>query len=183
VFLDRDGVLSRAFVVDGVPRPPAAPQELELLPGVREACAALHEAGLLLVVVTNQPDIARRSVHSETVDLQNEELRATLPLDDIVVCPHDDADGCECRKPKPGMLVEAARRHGIDLARSVMVGDRWRDIAAGRAAGCSTVFVDHDYAETRPMSPDLTVSSLVDAVSWILEQFSSHGVAREEERT
>jgi D-glycero-D-manno-heptose 1,7-bisphosphate phosphatase len=183
VFLDRDGVLNRAFVVDGVPHPPASPEEMELLPGVREACAALHEAGLLLVVVTNQPDIARGSVHAGSVDLDNEKLRSALPLDDIVVCPHDDADGCECRKPKPGMLVEAARRHGIDLARSVMVGDRWRDIAAGRAAECSTVFVDHGYAEPQPISPDLTVSSLVDAVPWILEHVSSHAVVREEECT
>ena len=116
VFLDRDGVLIRAPVVDGVPARSASVDELELEQGAAEACAALHDAGFLLVMVTNQPEIARGNVSREAVDAMHERLGELLPLDDMRVCPHDDADDCACRKPKPGMLLDAARELGIDLA-------------------------------------------------------------------
>jgi D-glycero-D-manno-heptose 1,7-bisphosphate phosphatase len=168
VFLDRDGVLNRAFVVDGVPHPPATVQELELLPGVKEATGRLSAEGWLLVVVTNQPDIARGQTTREAVDRLHEALREQLPLDDVRVCPHDNADRCDCRKPAPGLLLAAAREHGIDLGASVMVGDRWRDIEAGRRAGTRTVYVQSgDYDEPAPAAPDLTVPSLLEAVPWI----------------
>ncbi len=170
VFLDRDGVLNRAVVVDGKPLPPASVEELELLPGVEQACRELHEAGLLLIVVTNQPDVARGTQTMATVGELNRELSSRLPLDEIRVCPHDDADRCRCRKPAPGMLLDAAREHGIELERSVMVGDRWRDIEAGRRAGCATVFLDSGYSERSPEGPDLTVGTLGEAVPWILER-------------
>jgi D-glycero-D-manno-heptose 1,7-bisphosphate phosphatase len=169
VFLDRDGVLNRARVVDGIPHPPASVQELELLPGVEEACQRLREAGLLLIVVTNQPDVARGAQTLEEVEALNRELSSRLPLDEIRVCPHDDDDACQCRKPAPGMLLDAARDRGIDLKRSVMVGDRWRDIEAGRRAGCKTVFIDWGYSERPPEAPDLIVRQLDEAVPWILE--------------
>jgi len=165
VFLDRDGVLVGSDVRDGVPVPAVDPQ---VLPGVEEACAALRAAGFWLVMVTNQPDIARGLVPAAEVERVNEDLRARLGLDDVRVCPHDDGDGCRCRKPAPGMLVEAARHAGVDLSRSFMVGDRWRDVDAGRAAGTSTVWIDLGHAERRPEAPDLTVASLGDAVPFIL---------------
>jgi D-glycero-D-manno-heptose 1,7-bisphosphate phosphatase len=169
VFLDRDGVLNRATVVDGIPHPPASVAELELLPGVEEACRRLHEAGLLLIVVTNQPDVARGTKTIDEVEALNRELATRLPLDEIRVCPHDDPDECGCRKPAPGMLLDAAREHGIELAKSVMVGDRWRDIEAGKRAGCKTVFVSAGYSERPPDAPDLTVRDLGEAVPWILD--------------
>jgi D-glycero-D-manno-heptose 1,7-bisphosphate phosphatase len=169
VFLDRDGVLNRPLVVDGRPLPPTSIEQLELLPGVEEACRRLHDAGLLLVVVTNQPDVARGTQTLTEVKALNDELSSRLPLDEIRVCVHDDADGCECRKPQPGMLLDAAREHGIDLGASVMVGDRWRDVEAGRSAGCKTVFLDWGYSERSPEAPDLTVSGLGEAVPWILQ--------------
>jgi len=135
VFLDRDGVLNRAIVRDGSPYPPAGIAEIELLPGTREACAALRAASYLLIVVTNQPDIARGKQNRETVDALNGWLQRELELDQIRVCPHDDRDACPCRKPAPGMLLEAARQLNIDLAASFMVGDRWRDVEAGKRAG------------------------------------------------
>jgi D-glycero-D-manno-heptose 1,7-bisphosphate phosphatase len=168
VFLDRDGVLNAAVVRDGLPYPPGDKDEVELLPGVAEACQRLRESGFELIVVTNQPDIARGTQTSAAVGRINDALLAVLPLDEIVVCPHDDADGCTCRKPKPGMLVETAERRGIDLAASFMVGDRWRDVEAGRRAGCRTVFLDHGYDE-RPVAPDATVSDLSEAAAWILD--------------
>jgi D-glycero-D-manno-heptose 1,7-bisphosphate phosphatase len=169
VFLDRDGVLNVAHEENGVPRPPADATDVRLLPGAREGCKRLRAAGYLLVVATNQPDVARGTQSRTRVEQINETLRAQLPLDDIVVCYHDDADGCTCRKPKPGLLLEAATRWRIDLGRSFMVGDRWRDIEAGAAAGCRTVLVAGS-REGVDCTPDYTAESLGTAAEWILTQ-------------
>jgi D-glycero-D-manno-heptose 1,7-bisphosphate phosphatase len=168
-FLDRDGVLNAPVLVDGRPHPPASAEELELLPGVSAACRRLADEGLALIVVTNQPDIARGAADAAVVATINRRLQEELGLDDVVVCPHDDGEGCDCRKPKPGMLLAAAERWDVDLTRSVMVGDRWRDIAAGKAAGTRTVFVDRHYREQAPDHPDLTVTELQESVPWIIE--------------
>jgi D-glycero-D-manno-heptose 1,7-bisphosphate phosphatase len=168
VFLDRDGVLNRAFVVDGVPHPPRAAAEVEVLPGVVEATTQLRAAGFLLIVVTNQPDIARATTTRAEVDAINHTLAAQVPLDDVRVCPHDDADACACRKPAPGLLLAAAADHQIDVSASVMVGDRWRDIEAGQRAGTRTVYVKAGYRERAPAAYDLAVASLLEAVPWIL---------------
>jgi D-glycero-D-manno-heptose 1,7-bisphosphate phosphatase len=168
VFLDRDGVLNAAVVVDGHPHPPRDADEMTLLPGVEEACARLREAGFTLVCVTNQPDIARGTTTAAAVAAINERLQGRLGLDAVAVCPHDDVDGCDCRKPKPGLILEAAVRLGLDLARSVVVGDRWRDIEAGRAAGCATVLIDHAYDEPVPVVADATAASLSGAVPSII---------------
>ena len=173
VFLDRDGVLIRAAVRDGLPFPIEDPEEVEVLPGVRAACAALRRAGLLLVVFTNQPDVARGTTTKATVEAINAALRRQVELDDVSVCFHDDGDGCDCRKPAPGMLLRAAARWDVALTQSVVVGDRWRDIEAGRRAGCHTVFVDHGYRERQPAEPDLVASSLAEALPWILATCTS----------
>jgi D-glycero-D-manno-heptose 1,7-bisphosphate phosphatase len=167
VFLDRDGVLNRATLRDGRPHPPASEAELVILPGVPQACRALRAAGFRLVVVTNQPDVARGSQTREAVERIHRALREQLELDDIRVCYHDDADDCACRKPRPGMLVAAAAELGIELGDSFMVGDRWRDVEAGRRAGCRTVFIDQRYAERRPEAADFQARSLPEAVDWI----------------
>jgi D-sedoheptulose 7-phosphate isomerase len=169
VFLDRDGVINRAFVRDGKPFPPPTPQELEVLPGVPEALYELKSHGYELLVVTNQPDVGRGKQSREALDAMHRALRASLPLDDILVCCHTDQDKCDCRKPLPGMLLEAARKHNIDLASSFMVGDRWRDVEAGYNAGCRTILIDYGYSERPPdREPDLRVSSLREAADWII---------------
>jgi D-sedoheptulose 7-phosphate isomerase len=169
VFLDRDGVINRAFVRDGKPFPPPTPQDLEVLPGVPEALHELKSHGYELLVVTNQPDVGRGKQSREALDAMHQGLRALLPLDDILVCCHTDKDECDCRKPMPGMLLEAARKHNIDLAASFMVGDRWRDIEAGYNAGCRTILIDYGYSERPPdREPDLRVSSLREAADWII---------------
>ncbi len=168
VFLDRDGVLNRAAVRDGRPFPPATVDEVEILPGVADACRRLAAAGWLLVVVTNQPDLARGTARRAEVDAINAVVTAGLPIVDVLVCPHDDGDGCACRKPRPGLLLEAAERWGIDLATSAIVGDRWRDIEAGRTAGVTTFFVDHGYAEARPDRPDHIVPGLTEVADLLL---------------
>jgi D-glycero-D-manno-heptose 1,7-bisphosphate phosphatase len=170
VFLDRDGVLIRAIVRDGRPYAAGDPGETELLPGTREACAALRGAGYLLIVVTNQPDIARGTQKREAVDRMNGWLVRELELDQVQVCPHDDRDGCACRKPEPGMLLEAARRWNIDLGASFMVGDRWRDVEAGKRAGCRTVFLNRGYNERQASGYDYEASDLPAAAQWIFEQ-------------
>jgi D-glycero-D-manno-heptose 1,7-bisphosphate phosphatase len=113
--------------------------------------------------------VARGTQTLEEVGRINDVLRDALPLDEIVVCPHDDVDRCNCRKPKPGMLVDAARRRGLDLSASFMVGDRWRDVEAGRRAGCRTILVDRGYDQPSAQ-PDVTVSDLGEAAAWILNR-------------
>ena len=170
VFLDRDGVLTQAFVRDGVPTPPRTLPEFRVLPGVADACADLRQAGFALVVVTNQPDIARGTQTRAELDRMHERLRALVPLDEICVCPHDDADGCSCRKPQPGMLLAAAGRLGLDLARSAGVGDRWRDIEAALRAGVTAIHVDRHYREQAPAGAHLVVADLPEAATWIRAQ-------------
>ena len=170
VFLDRDGVVNRAFVREGKPYPPRDLSELEVPAGTREALERLRAAGYLLVVVTNQPDVARGTQSRETVEAIDAALAAELPLDDVRVCFHDDADRCACRKPEPGLILEAARDHAIDLKKSFTVGDRWRDVEAGERAGTSTIFIDYGYRENPPPRFDAKVASLAEAVSWILSR-------------
>jgi D-glycero-D-manno-heptose 1,7-bisphosphate phosphatase len=170
VFLDRDGVLNRAILEKGHAHPPATLDEVEILPGVPEALQALKARGYWLIVVTNQPDVARGRQSRAVVEDINALLQESLPLDQILVCYHDDADGCECRKPRPGLLLRAAEQHGIDLARSYMVGDRWRDIEAGQRAGCKTILIDYGYSEPATAQPDHVAKSLSLAVEWILQQ-------------
>jgi D-glycero-D-manno-heptose 1,7-bisphosphate phosphatase len=171
VFLDRDGVLNRAFVCNGSPYPPASLAELQILPATRDSLAALKAAGFLLVGITNQPDVARKTQRREVVEAINAALLASLPLSEISVCYHDDRDRCYCRKPQPGLLLEAASRYGITLSASFMIGDRWRDVEAGRRAGCRTIWLNYGYEETGAESqPDCTVRSLHEAVGWILNQ-------------
>ena len=168
VFLDRDGVINRAVVRAGKPYPPRNLACLEVLPGVFQALQALREAGWLLIVVTNQPDVARGTASRADVEAIHEHLSHILPIDEFRTCYHDSHDGCDCRKPLPGALVAAGHDHGIDLSASWMVGDRWRDIEAGQRAGCKTFFIDYGYAEPRPAQIDAIVGSLQEAAHIIL---------------
>ena len=145
VFLDRDGVLNEAVVRDGKPYSPLSPDEVVVVAGMPAACARLRAAGFVLVVVTNQPDIARGRQSVAGVAAVNAVVADAVEVDGLYVCPHDDADGCGCRKPKSGLLLEAARDLGIDLEASFMVGDRRSDVEAGRGAGCRTVYIDLGY--------------------------------------
>ena len=171
VFLDRDGVINQSVVKDGKPYPPSSIDEVKILPGVPEALEKLRGAGFLLICVTNQPDVARGTQSKEVVESIHKFLLKSLCLDEILVCYHDDNDRCRCRKPLPGMLMDAARRFSIDLEKSFMVGDRWRDIEAGQNAGCRTVLIEYGYAERGSSSPpDMKVGLLSEAAAWILQQ-------------
>ncbi len=171
VFLDRDGVINKANVINRKPFPPENLEAFELLPGVEAATFALRNAGFLIVVVTNQPDVAKGLQAREVVESMHKKLYEASICDVIKVCYHTDNDACDCRKPKPGMLLEAAKELHIDLKRSYMVGDRWRDISAGKAAGCQTFFIDYQYQEQCVQRPDVVVASLEEAANRILNFF------------
>ena len=173
VFLDRDGVLNAPVIREGKPYPPDSLAALKILPGVDEALSSLRAAGYLNIVVTNQPDVATGKQRIEVVEAMHDRLLRELPLDGVKVCYHTDDQKCDCRKPKAGMLLQAAKDHDIDLPRSFLVGDRWRDVAAGQAVGCRCFFVDYGYDEKRPEMPYVPVKSLPEAVALILSHSSS----------
>ena len=171
IFLDRDGVLNKAMIRQGRPHPPSTVKDLEILSGVVESLISLKNAGYFLSVITNQPDIARGIIDKQVVNDINEVLKAQLAIDEIKVCSHDDVDSCFCRKPKPGLILESAKEHNILLADSFFIGDRWRDIEAGKAAGCKTFFIDYGYLEKQPLDFDFKVKSLKEAAQIILGEF------------
>ena len=173
VFLDRDGVLNRTTVRGDTPYPPNSLAEVQILPRVPEALEKLRRRGLPLIVVTNQPDVARGTQTLAVVEEINQFLTRRLGLTAVYTCYHDNADDCDCRKPKPGMLMRAAREHGLDLSRSFMVGDRWGDVAAGATAGCRTLLVNMPYSQCHRCSPDHTVADLAEAADVILRRLDA----------
>ena len=172
VFLDRDGVLNRPVIRDRRPFPPAHVDDFELYPDVAEGCVRLRTAGFLLIVATNQPDVGRGTQTRAEVELMHAKLRETLPmLDAIEVCWHAGekyGEACDCRKPWPGLVLRAAARFRIDLAKSYFIGDRWRDVDCAHAAGCRAVFIDRGYDELLRDRPDFTVAEFSEAVATIL---------------
>ena len=170
VFLDRDGVINRPLKRDHLPYAPTSLDEFEFFPEVPEACRRLKQAGFLLIVATNQPDVGRGTLKQEVVETLHAEMCRQLPLDRVEVCfhPGNGLSDCDCRKPKPGMLLRAARELGIGLAQSWMVGDRWRDVDCGHAAGCRTIFIDRGYAEELKQQPDFRAKNLLEAAGIIL---------------
>jgi D-glycero-D-manno-heptose 1,7-bisphosphate phosphatase len=168
VFLDRDGVINRAVVRSGRPYAPTKIEDFHILDGVPEAVGMLRAAGFLIVVVTNQPDIATGKQTSALLEQMHAMMRETVDIDAIYVCPHDDRANCACRKPKPGLLLMAAENRQIALDQSWLVGDRWRDIEAGQSAGCRTIYIDRGYAEPVPRA-DHVAAGLPEAVPFILQ--------------
>ncbi len=168
VFLDRDGVINKAFISKGVPNPPKSLSEVEILGGVVESISELKSRDYELIVVTNQPDVARGKIPAAFVDEVHELIRSVVGINHFYVCHHDDGDKCDCRKPKDGLLRRAAKELEIDLKSSFMVGDRWRDIRAGNSAGCKCYFIDYSYSEPPPEMPFTRVSSLAEATQDII---------------
>jgi D-glycero-D-manno-heptose 1,7-bisphosphate phosphatase len=168
VFLDRDGVINQAVVREGKPYPPNTLADLIILPGVFNSLQKLAAADYKLIVITNQPDVARGKTTRQQVETINQHLQNSLPILEIKTCFHDNSDQCQCRKPSPGALIEASLEYEIDLHASFMIGDRSSDVQAGASAGCKTFFIDYGYLEAKPSAPDYVVSSLTQAVEIIL---------------
>ena len=174
VFLDRDGVLNEIIFREGKPTSPREIGEFRLLPGVNEALRALKDRGFLVFVITNQPEIARGTLTVERLREMHHLLSQTLSIDKIYVCMHNDGDGCECRKPKPGLLLRGAEEWEIDLGASYMVGDRWKDIEAGATAGCTTILVKSpcsgEPSPGEPVQSDYVVENLLEAAKIIVSK-------------
>jgi D-glycero-D-manno-heptose 1,7-bisphosphate phosphatase len=168
VFLDRDGVIVVPQFRDRRSFAPTRLEDFRIYPEAPPSVERLKQAGFLVVVVTNQPDVERGVITITVLEAMHRQLARDLPLDAIKTCPHGSDRNCDCRKPKPGLLFEAARELGIDLPSSFMVGDRRSDVEAGLAAGCTTVFIDLGYAEPLPDRADFTVGSIAQAVDVIL---------------
>ena len=169
VFLDRDGVINKAFIKNGLPESPNSLSELEILPGVKESILRLKKLNFICLVVTNQPDVQRGKIKKNTIIKMNNFLKKKIELDDIFVCYHDDQDKCNCRKPKPGLLLQAKKKWNVDFKKSFIVGDRWRDIQAGKKVGCKTIFLDYKYKDIKPKNPDFVTDTLANA-TYIIEK-------------
>lgn len=166
IFLDRDGVINKTILCDGKPYSPRKFDEFVFNDGIREAVYKMKEFGYKVFVVSNQPDVARGVISQDVLNLMTEKMRFELPLDDIFICPHDDYHHCLCRKPKPGMLMEAVEKWEIDLSSSFIIGDTWKDMEAGRAAGCKTILLDAPYNQDAYC--DFRVESLSEAIDLII---------------
>jgi D-glycero-D-manno-heptose 1,7-bisphosphate phosphatase len=176
VFLDRDGTLNEdaGYLHD--------PARLVLFPGVADAVRRLNEAGIPVFLVTNQSGIGRGYYAAEDMEALHLELARLLAaagaqLDDIYHCPHTPDAGCPCRKPAPGLLLQAAADHGLDLAASFMIGDKLSDLQAGERAGCRVILVltgdgrrTQEDVRRMALSPDFVAEDLSEAASWILGQ-------------
>jgi D-glycero-D-manno-heptose 1,7-bisphosphate phosphatase len=173
VFLDRDGVLVETFVRGNRAFAPTTLADFHVVPDAAADVRRLRDAGLVPIVVTNQPDVARGHIAPDVLSAMHERLADEVPVQDILVCTHDSDAGCACRKPRPGMLQAAAARWGLDLPRSFMVGDRWSDVDAGRAAGCCTILIERPYSGAA--TADVHVASLTGAVDAILGRWEGTG--------
>jgi D-glycero-D-manno-heptose 1,7-bisphosphate phosphatase len=178
VFLDRDGVLNRPVVRNGQPHPPFCVEDFELYDDVADGCRRLKTAEFLLIVISNQPDVGRGTQSREAVEAMHTKMRSALPsLDRIEICYHAGeryGEPCDCRKPRPGMILRAAADLKIDLGTSYVIGDRWRDIDCARAAGCRAIFIERGYKESLRQAPDFTVENFGDAVNVLLRDAQRH---------
>lgn len=165
IFLDRDGVINKPLIKNGRPFSPRTIDDFEILPGVEKALNLFHDLGYLNIVATNQPDIARCLMSEQILNGMHDLIRQNLVVDDIFVCPHDNSDNCHCRKPKPGMIMDAAAKWDIDITSSYFIGDTRKDIHAGRAAGCLTILLARPYNEE--IESDYRANSLFDVVNMI----------------
>lgn len=165
VFLDRDGVINQSKIINGEAFSPSHLGEFVIIAGVKEAIIDFKQKGYIVIVVTNQPEVARGTLKLSELEKMHDYLKSELAVDDIMMCPHDNQHGCECRKPKPGMILTAAKKWDVDLKNSILVGDRWKDIEAGQSAGCKTVLIDNP-AKGRCV-PDITIKKLSDLICQI----------------
>ena len=168
IFLDRDGVLIRTDIRKGRPYAIRKLADLEYLPGAREAVQRARELGFLTIVVTNQPDVARGLADKAEVDAMHAQIIETLGVDDVQACFEVEGPDSRRYKPRPGMLLDAAEQFGIDLEKSYLIGDRWRDIDAGQAAGCFSVFIDCGYSEELRQPPDAIVPDITAAMDLVV---------------
>ena len=171
VFLDRDGTMAEDVNYC------ARPEDFELFPNTARAIKLLRESGFKVIVVTNQSGIARGYFTEETLAQIHEKMKEELAkegawVDGVYYCPHHPDDNCDCRKPKPKLVLQAAKEHDIDLKHSFVVGDLEMDIGLGKAAGCRTILISPNPGndDRKQMAPDYTTVDLYHAARWIASQ-------------
>lgn len=167
VFFDRDGVINKSIVKNNKPYPPSSISEFVWNGNIIEIIEKLNQKGYKTIIFTNQPDVARGTQSLEKVEEIHDKIKKETLIDEIYSCYHDSQDNCDCRKPKPGMLLSAQKKYGINLKQSYVIGDRWKDIEAGKQVGCKTIFIDYNYDEKISSKPDYTVAN-INAVERIL---------------
>lgn len=167
IFLDRDGVINKVVMRKGIVSSPWKLEEFEILPDVKECLEEFEEMGFLNIVFTSQPDVSRGLLKIEDLEEMHKSIMKMLPVDEVKFCPHDDKDNCNCRKPKPGLLLEAAKKWSIDLKNSFVIGDTWKDIGAGKGAGCKTILIRREYNKDFQKDYDFEVNNLKETVEII----------------
>jgi D-glycero-D-manno-heptose 1,7-bisphosphate phosphatase len=164
VFLDRDGIINKSIIIRNKPFSPKCVQEVKIIDGIDDLLRFLATNNYLIIVITNQPEISRGNITEKNVFAINDYLEWLLPINEIYTCPHQDSDNCVCRKPKIGSYLDAIRKYKIDVSQSFNIGDRWRDIEAGRSAGLKNIFVNYGYSEKQPENSDYIVKSVKDII-------------------
>jgi D-glycero-D-manno-heptose 1,7-bisphosphate phosphatase len=167
VFFERDGLLNRVKVERFQQISPESLGEFHLNPEALEPLQQLKDAGFLVLVTTNQPGLSRGTLPRRELDQMHQMLRRHLPVDDIFVCPHDEADRCPCRKPKPGLFLEASFKWKLDLDHSFVVSNKWQDAQAADVVGCTSMLLRSPFNGN--CHRDFIVPSLVEAVRKILQ--------------
>lgn len=170
-FFDRDGILNKSIIKNRKPYSPRIPQDLILNREVLSFIKKLKKKGFLIFVVSNQPDIKSGKLSNYSLKVMNSIIKKYFLIDEIYICPHGKNDNCECRKPKPGMLIEASKKWNIDLKKSFLVGDRWKDISAGTIMNCTTIFIDYNYDEPKPRNSNynfINISKMIKSIERII---------------
>ena len=167
IFFDRDGVINKSLILNNKPYPPKSLKDFEFFENIEKTLEQVRKSGFMSFIFTNQPDVARGALGKDKIEEINKYIYSKLPINKIYCCYHDDKDNCECRKPKAGMLYEAAKEFDVDLKKSFVVGDRWRDIDAGNLAGCKTIFIDYGYSEKLKTKPDYTINKIDEIIDLI----------------
>ena len=165
IFLDRDGIINKIILRNGKPCSPRIMEEFIILEDTKETVKILKDTGYTIVIVTNQPDVARRLMKIEDLEKMHNIIKEILCPDRILYCPHDDTDNCDCRKPKPGMIIKAANELNINFNKSFVIGDTWKDIEAGKSAGCITILVDTQY--NKEVKSDYRINNLKEVIEII----------------
>jgi D-glycero-D-manno-heptose 1,7-bisphosphate phosphatase len=167
VFIERDGVLNNVRVERRHQVSPATLGDFRICKNAQPLLQRLKAAGFVLIATTNQPGLSRGCQSRRELDRMHELLRRELPLDDVLVCPHDETDLCPCRKPNPGLLVEAGFAWHLDLERSFVISDKWQDAAAARAVGCTSLLIRSSWLGSGHY--DLVLPSLEAVVEKLLQ--------------
>ncbi len=171
IFLDRDGVVNYSIIRDKKPYPPISLGELKIFPEIKRVIDFFKLKKFKIFVITNQPDVARGKISIDEVEKINASILSQLSIDEIFTCYHDNQDKCECRKPKPGAFMTLSQKYNIDLSKSIMVGDRAKDIEAAKNANCPSVFIDYGYNEPKPIDQHYTVDSVEGLLTCLEKHF------------